>query len=170
VWSGIRAMLASRREHCVSETRTERFRTRTTDLDTDCGGGEFADLNPSAAILGRTNGDWALATMFLGIFVFLFLTAVWAAPANLLGIASATAVGVIGSCIVTAGLALFTRIAHDEQSPATTRPGSTTTQPSTVTTTTCSCAATSVPPAQPPQAPTSGSTATTFLVTTTSKI
>jgi hypothetical protein len=120
----------------------------------------------SAALLGRTHTDWALATMFLGIFVFLFLTAVWAAPANPLGIVYATAVGVIGSCVVTAGLALFTRIAHDEQSPATTRPGASTTQPSTVATSTCSCPAASV--LQPP--PLGPTSTTTIFVTTTGKI
>lgn len=71
---------------------------------------------------GSIETKWALAAIFLGLFLFLFLVAIWAAPATPRGVLQALALGALGAAVLTAALLAFTQFAEDldPKEPATT--------------------------------------------------
>ncbi len=86
----------------------------------------------AAAAFGRVGREWAVAAIFIGMFVFLLLLAIWVVPADLKGYAAAFGSALVGATLLTAALIGFTRFASkiDEKSPSpstvTPSPGSTT--------------------------------------------
>jgi uncharacterized membrane protein len=86
----------------------------------------------AAAAFGRVGREWAVAAIFIGMFVFLLLLAIWVVPADLKGYVAAFCSALVGAVLLTAALIGFTRFASkiDEKSPSPTTvtpiPGSTT--------------------------------------------
>jgi hypothetical protein len=61
-----------------------------------------------AALAGWLADDaWAIATVLVGVFCFLFLTAVWAAPAQLGGILGSLIIAIVGAGVLVLLLLVF---------------------------------------------------------------
>jgi hypothetical protein len=57
-----------------------------------------------AAVLGLVDLKWALAAIFIGLFLLLLLLGMWAAPLDLGGFTCALLLAVAGAAALTAGL------------------------------------------------------------------
>lgn len=91
----------------------------------------------AAAAFGSAGAAWAIGAILIGLFVFLFLMALWVVEGNRAGIAYALAFALVGSVLVTAALLGFSRLAGELEppSPVPTTPPSPTTQVTPVPTT-----------------------------------
>jgi hypothetical protein len=72
-----------------------------------------------AGAFGAVAASWAVAALFVGLAIFLFLVSLWFAPGNLRGVASALIVGVVGAGLIVGAMLGFSRLARDVQTGST---------------------------------------------------
>jgi uncharacterized membrane protein len=89
----------------------------------------------AAAAFGRVGREWAVAAIFIGMFVFLLLLAIWVVPADLKGYSAAFGSALVGAALLTVALIGFTRFAsnidRNSPSPSTVTPSPGSTAPTT---------------------------------------